>query len=206
MAYAAEDPLGVTSELISLLLIITSFLVIAYLGSKTRNRRSFQFEMLLFTVVLVAAEVPRTLYSLGVVDLDSLSAAGLGVHSFSMIILTGFVAVRIRGFFRTSQVLGKEFEEVVQGAIDKGITKAVGHNAMKAMDFYVHSDIAVANADNYVRSLEKLFGTGSRVLIDTIVRSVCEATKIKGGAGLTLAAAIETGRQKFMSAGSPIGA
>jgi hypothetical protein len=91
---------GTSAELVSLILILISFLVITYLAARVRNVRSFQFEMFLFTLVLVVAEVPRTLYAIGVVDLDSFSTIGLFIHSVSMVILTAFVAYRTYGFFR----------------------------------------------------------------------------------------------------------
>src|SRR5712691_6029891 len=94
-SYAAEaGSAGAIAELASLFLILGSVVLIVYLNLRIRNIRTFQFEMLLFTVILVAAEVPRTIYSLGLVDLSSLSPIGLELHSVSMVILTLFVAYR----------------------------------------------------------------------------------------------------------------
>src|SRR5712692_2765398 len=106
-AFASEDPLTVTIELFSLALILASFLVISYLAFRIRSRRTFQFEMFLSTVVLVAAEIPRVLYSIHLIDIGALSTVGLGIHSISMAVLTGFVLIRLNGFFKTGKVLSK---------------------------------------------------------------------------------------------------
>jgi hypothetical protein len=203
-SYASEDPVAVAAEIFSLVLIVLSFLIVTYLTAKTRNRRTFQFEMFLFTVILVAAEIPRTLYSLHVIDIDALSTAGLGIHSVSMVILTGFVALRVRGFVSTSNVLRTDFKGVVQGAVDDGISGAMGASTMRAMNFYVRSDMALADPEGYGKSLAKIFGSGSDVLLDAIVRNVCGATKVEKREGMSLAEAIKTGREQYMAAGSPL--
>jgi len=56
--------------------------------------------MIVFTVVLVAAEIPRVLCSLRLVDLDWLVGVGVYLHGASMVVLAGFVAFRVYGFFR----------------------------------------------------------------------------------------------------------
>jgi len=103
-AYAEPVPLGdlagTAAETLSLLLIFASFFIIAYLTIKVRSPRSFQFEMFLFTIVLVAAEIPHILDSLAMINLGALEAWGLPIHSVSMVILSVFVAYRTYGFFR----------------------------------------------------------------------------------------------------------
>ena len=203
-SYATDNLLGVAGEIASLVLILAAFLTITYLTVKTRKTKSFQFEMFLFTVVLVAAEVPRILYSLGVVDLDPLSTIGLGIHSISMVVLTTFLVFRVRGFVTTSRVLGGDFAGVVQSAVEGGLASSMGESTMKAMNFYVKSEMAIADPDGYARSLGKIFGSGSGVLLDGIVSSICEVTKVERRGGMNLAEAIAAGRESFMSAGSPL--
>jgi hypothetical protein len=203
-AYASEDPLAVAAEIFSLVLIVLAFFVITYLTAKTRNRKTFQFEMFIFTVVLVAAEIPRTLYSLHIIDLDALSTFGLGIHSVSMLILVGFVALRIRGFATTSTALRGDFTGVVQSAVDGGIASAMGDSTMRAMNFYVKSEMASADPNAYASSLGKIFGTGSGVLLDSIVQNNCAATKVDKREGMSLAAAVAAGKESFMSTGSPL--
>jgi hypothetical protein len=204
LTYASEEPLGIAAELTSLALILASFLVITYLASRTRSRRTFQFEMFLFTVVLVTAEIPRTLYSLGVVDLSWLSTFGLGIHSVSMVILSAFVAVRINGFFRTGQVLGKDFAGVIQTAVGASIENAVGQGAMKSLDFYVSRGVAVEDPRAYTLSLKRIFGTGANVLVEAVVRGICESSGVEPKPEMTLAAAVDAARQKYLASGTPL--
>lgn len=203
-AFATDQPLGVAGEIVSLVLVIASFLIITYLATRTKRWKSFQVEMFLFTVVLIAAEVPRIIYSLGIVNLDPLSTIGLGIHSVSMVILLTFLVFRVRGFVMTSHVLGSDFTGVVQSAVEVGISDSMGESTMKAMNFYVDSGTAVADPSGYAELLGKIFGSGSGVLLDHIVQKVCETTKVEIRQGMSLADAIKAGREQFMSSGSPL--
>lgn len=89
------------TEVLSLVLVLASFAIIAVLAARTKTRRSFQFEMFLFMLVLAVAEVPRILETLGAISggpyYDTL---GLEVHSVSMVVLVAFVALRVYRFSR----------------------------------------------------------------------------------------------------------
>jgi hypothetical protein len=83
---------------VSLVLITTSFIVLALAARRIRVLRSFQVEMFIFGIVLFAAESPHILSTLGIIDVSSFEVDGLALHSVSMVILAGLVAYRIRGF------------------------------------------------------------------------------------------------------------
>ncbi len=89
------------TEILSLVLVLASFAIITYLALRTKTFRSFQFELLLFMLVLAASEVPRILQTLGIITggpyYDQL---GLEIHSASMVVLTLFVALRVYNFRR----------------------------------------------------------------------------------------------------------
>ncbi len=180
ISYAAESGPGVVSEIVSLLLIIGSFLIIVYLNAKLRRVRTFQFEILAFSVVLAAAEVPRTLYSLGVIDIDALSTVGLGIHSVSMTILSFFVAYRIYGFFKGVSITGLKgsYEELVQKSVDTVMVRIFGENVARAVDFYVDRSIALSDPASYERALGKMFGDGSKILKDAIMDSVSQGANL----------------------------
>ncbi|MDA4112532.1 MAG: hypothetical protein OK474_00600 [Thaumarchaeota archaeon] len=84
----------------SLLLITASFIVLALAARRIRVLRSFQVEMFVFAVVLFAAESPHIFSTLGLINVSSFEAAGLALHSVSMVILAGFVAFRVLGFLK----------------------------------------------------------------------------------------------------------
>jgi len=75
---------------------------------------------------------------------------------------------------------------------------------MKAMNFYVDSEGAVADPNGYAKSLGKIFGSGSGVLLEKIVLKICEATKVEKKQGMSLADVIKAGREQYMSTGGPL--
>jgi len=99
--------LGTSAEVLSLAFVLAAFFVLAYLAVRVKTRRSFQFEMFVFALVLGAAEVPKILDDLSGLDLGVMVTYGLEVHSLSMVILAGFVGYRIYGFFRRKTVAFK---------------------------------------------------------------------------------------------------
>jgi hypothetical protein len=90
--------LAQTGDFVSLVLIITSFIVLALAANRIRVLRSFQVEMFIFGIVLFAAESPHILSTMGLINVSSFEVDGLALHSVSMVILAGLVAYRIRGF------------------------------------------------------------------------------------------------------------
>jgi hypothetical protein len=89
------------TEVLSLVLVLASFAVIAYLAFRTKTVRSFQFEMFLFMLILAVAEVPKIVETLGVfAGGPYYDMIGLEIHSVSMVILVAFVALRVYRFSR----------------------------------------------------------------------------------------------------------
>jgi len=181
-SYAAESgSAGAVAELGSLFLILASFVLIVYLNFRVRNVRTFQFEILLFAIVLVVAEIPRTLYSLGLVDLDALSPAGLELHSVSMVILTLFVAYRTVGFFRGRQTtaLKGSYEEVLLSSVREALFDGLGETSAKAFDFYLDSRILLTDPAEYERSMAKFLGPGSKPVISLLLDKMCTTAGIE---------------------------
>jgi hypothetical protein len=85
-------------EFVSLLLITTSFILLALAARRVRVLRSFQVEMFIFGIILFASESPHILSTLGLIDISSFEVAGLALRSVSVVFLSGLVAYRIRGF------------------------------------------------------------------------------------------------------------
>jgi hypothetical protein len=90
--------LAETGDFVSLVLITTSFIVLALAANRIRVLRSFQVEMFIFGIVLFAAESPHILSTMGLINVTSFEVDGLALHSVSMVILAGLVAYGIRGF------------------------------------------------------------------------------------------------------------
>ncbi len=181
-SYAAEaGSAGAIAEIVSLFLILASTVLIVYLNFRVRNIRTFQFEILLFTLILVAAEIPRTLYSLGLVNLDALSPAGLEIHSVSMVILTLFVAYRTVGFFKGRQfaVVKGSYEEVLLSSIREALSDGLGETSAKALDFYLDGRILLTDPAEYERATAKFLGPGSKPIISHLMDKVCSIAGIE---------------------------
>ena len=96
------DPTSPSSQMIitatgylSLALIFIAFGLIATLSMRSRTVSSFQFELYVFVLVVVMAEVPAIAINLGYLPaLQQYELDGLIVHSFSMAFLSGFVLWR----------------------------------------------------------------------------------------------------------------
>ena len=96
---AATDIAGQAAETLSLILIVLSLLVVAFLSYRVKTVKSFQFEMFIFVLVLFLAEVPRILGSIGFVLTASMEGLGLLLHTAAMIFLAGFILIRVFRFF-----------------------------------------------------------------------------------------------------------
>jgi len=80
---------------ISLVLIFVAFALIAALSMRSRTISSFQFELYVFVLVVVMAEVPAILINLGFLPaLQQYELDGLIVHSISMAFLSAFILWR----------------------------------------------------------------------------------------------------------------
>ncbi len=91
---------GQAAELLSLVLIVLSLVVVAFLAYRVKTVKSFQFEMFIFVLVLLLAEVPRILDTLGFIQTTSVEGVGLLLHTASMIFLAGFIMIRVFRFFK----------------------------------------------------------------------------------------------------------
>jgi hypothetical protein len=198
--YAAEaGSAGAIAEIVSLFLILASTILIVYLNLRVRNIRTFQFEMLLFTIILVAAEIPRTLYSLGVIDLDFLSPTGLEIHSVSMVILALFVSYRTVGFFRGRQItaMAGTYEEVLLSSIREALVDGLGETSAKALDFYLDSRILLTDPVEYERSMAKFLGPGSKPVIEHLVEKMCSTAGIERSSVQSLGQCLAEARRKL---------
>jgi len=95
-----EDLFGTSAELVSLIFIVASFLIVASLAYKSKTIRSLQFEMFVVLLVLLVAEVPKIVSSLGLISFSGIEDIGLFVHTVSMVFLSGFIALRASKYLR----------------------------------------------------------------------------------------------------------
>lgn len=63
---------------------------------KARTRSSLQFQLFVFLLIFVIAEIPRALWNLNLIDLSYYREFGLSIHAFAMVLFAGFVLFRLR--------------------------------------------------------------------------------------------------------------
>jgi hypothetical protein len=73
---------------------------VTFLAFRAKTTKSLQFEMFVVLLVLLISETPKILSDLGLVDVSGLADAGLTIHTFSMILLSLFIAFRASRYFR----------------------------------------------------------------------------------------------------------
>jgi len=83
-------------EFISLAILLALFTNFAI---KARSRSSLQFQLFIFLLIFVIAEIPRALWNIGLVDLSYYSQYGLPIHTLSMLLFAGFVIFKFRRTF-----------------------------------------------------------------------------------------------------------
>jgi hypothetical protein len=94
--------LSTAGSYLSLLLIFVAFGLIAALSMRSRTVSSFQFELYVFVLIVVMAEVPAILINLGFLPaLAQYELDGLIVHSISMAFLSAFILWRAFKAFGT---------------------------------------------------------------------------------------------------------
>jgi hypothetical protein len=88
------DPLLLVAEMYSFIGIVLAAVIFTRLAVKARSIGNFRFQLSIFILIWVAAEVPHTLDSLGLIDVTSYLTVGLVLHLISMIVFAVFVGLR----------------------------------------------------------------------------------------------------------------
>ena len=70
----------------------------------------------------------------------------------------------------------RNFDRLLIESISEGLTKVLGDNNAKCVMFYVDPNLAVADPDNYARSLLGLFGLGTKAILDSILDNLHQKT------------------------------
>ena len=88
------------ADWLSLVLIIASFLVVAYLAYRVKAIRSLQFEMFVVLLIITVSEIPKILSNIGIIDISNIETVGLIIHSTAMVFLAGFIGLRVAKYLK----------------------------------------------------------------------------------------------------------
>jgi hypothetical protein len=90
----ADDPIVVAAELFTSIVIVLAAIVFARLAIKSRSLGNLRFQLSIFILIWVAAELPHIAGSLGIIDETSYQTLGLTFHFLSMAAFAIFVGAR----------------------------------------------------------------------------------------------------------------
>ena len=103
------DPAFLAAELYSFIGILLSAIIFLRLALKARSIGAFRFQLSIFILIWVAAEVPHILDTIGLIDVSSYLELGLYLHLISMIIFAGFIGLRSLRFIHPHNLKGSDF-------------------------------------------------------------------------------------------------
>ena len=74
--------------------LVVLLLVFGRFAIKIRTLNSLQFQLFVFLLVFVLAEIPRALWNLALIDLSYYNQFGFPLHTLSMVLFALFIVFR----------------------------------------------------------------------------------------------------------------
>jgi hypothetical protein len=106
---------------ITLILLLVAFGIFVWLAVKSKNVRSFQFQMSIFLIIWILGEIVGSIQDNGIVILPVLQGnVGLEIHTISMIFFSSMISLR----FYYSERSGKMMIEEELGAAGSDTDKS----------------------------------------------------------------------------------
>jgi bacteriorhodopsin len=106
-----EDTLFSTSlGNLTLVLLVIALGIFVWLTARSRNIKSFQFQISMFILIWIAGEIVDLLGEEGVVELISSGEIGIYVHVFAMAMFSAMLWIR----FYLSEKSGKRISDTLQ--------------------------------------------------------------------------------------------
>lgn len=99
----AIDPIIETAEIFTSVMIVLSAIVFSRLAFKSKSLGSFQFQLSIFVLVWVIAELPHIGSTLGLLNDTSYATFGITFHFISMAAFAFFVGIRSIQFLHPHQ-------------------------------------------------------------------------------------------------------
>jgi hypothetical protein len=105
-----EDALISSFGSLTLVLLVIALGVFVWLTARSRNIKSFQFQISIFILIWITGEVIDLLGEEGVIQLFSTSEIGIYVHVLAMAMFSGMIWIR----FYLSEKTGKRIADALQ--------------------------------------------------------------------------------------------
>jgi uncharacterized membrane protein SirB2 len=95
---------------LTLVLLVIALGIFVWLTARSRNIKSFQFQISMFILIWITGEIVDLLGEEGVIELFSTSEIGMYVHVLAMAMFSGMLWVR----FYLSEKSGKRIADTLQ--------------------------------------------------------------------------------------------
>jgi bacteriorhodopsin len=95
---------------LTLVLLLIALGIFAWLATRSRNIKSFQFQISIFILIWIASEIVDLLGEEGVVELFSTNEIGVYVHVLAMAMFSAMLWIR----FYLSERSGKRIADALQ--------------------------------------------------------------------------------------------
>ena len=178
---------------LSLIPMTVPFIVVTRLTVKAKLIRSLQFQVLVFTLILVASETPSVLEAVKMIGATPYRLLVDGIHAASMVLAFSF----IYQWRDPSHKVGDEFSGLLQSAIDAGLVSFFGENTAKSVKFYVDTSIALRDPDAYVKFLKGIFREGTTLIVRFLCDQICEKVGLEKRAWSSLGECVKSARNFY---------
>ena len=98
----AEEPLVQAMVVFSGIGLILAFLIFTRLALKAKNTGSFRFQLSIFMLIWLMAEIPKVANTLGIISTAGFGLYGLTFHMVSMFAFAFFIGAKSFLFIRTT--------------------------------------------------------------------------------------------------------
>ncbi|MDQ3851952.1 MAG: hypothetical protein M3299_03870 [Thermoproteota archaeon] len=95
---------------LTLVLLVIALGIFVWLTARSRNIKTFQFQISIFIIIWITGEIVDLLGEEGVVELFSTSEIGIYVHVFAMAMFSAMLWIR----FYLSEKSGKRIADTLQ--------------------------------------------------------------------------------------------
>jgi hypothetical protein len=105
-----EDTLFSSFGSLTLILLVIALGIFVWLTARSRNIKTFQFQISIFILIWITGEIIDLLEEEGVIQLFSTSEIGMYVHVLAMAMFSGMIWIR----FYLSEKTGRRIADALQ--------------------------------------------------------------------------------------------
>jgi hypothetical protein len=91
-----------------------------------------------------------------------------------------------------------DFDGLLMDSIAEGLKEVLGDASAKCVTFYIDPHLAVADPDNYARSILGLFGTATKALLDVVVTRLQDKTGVEKSTAESFGKIVAEARRNYL--------